>query len=173
MSITTTALFVCLDDFAKTFEAWERERLIPITRKRQRKGKLSLGEMLFHLSPFKDFKHVWLHGAEREYGCRAHTAPFCAVRSADAQSFRRDSTKLAVRTNPRIRRNRTFKAFAARGHSTMGWFFGLKLHVMMNHRGELITPGNTDDCARRADMEGKLLADKGCISKKLFARLWD
>ena len=47
MSISTTVLFVCLDDFAKTFEAWERERLIPNGRKRRRKGKLSLGEALF------------------------------------------------------------------------------------------------------------------------------
>jgi hypothetical protein len=56
MSLSTTALYCCLADFAETFEDWERQRLILTTRKRQRKGKLSLGEMLFHLSPFKDFK---------------------------------------------------------------------------------------------------------------------
>ncbi len=42
--------------------------------------------------------------------------------------------------------------------------------------GRVITPGNTDDRAPLAEMaaglEGKLLADKGYISKKLFARLW-
>jgi hypothetical protein len=50
----------------------------------------------------------------------------------------------------------------------------------MNNRGELmaikITPGNTDDRAPLPDMvaglEGKLLADKGYISQKLFAKLW-
>lgn len=40
-----------------------------------------------------------------------------------------------------------------------------------------VTPGNTDDRAPLAEMvaglEGKLLGDKGYISKKLFARLWD
>ncbi len=61
MSITNTALFVCLDDFAKTYEDWERHRLIPSGRQRLRSGKLTLGEslfimVLFHLSPFKDFK---------------------------------------------------------------------------------------------------------------------
>ena len=53
-------------------------------------------------------------------------------------------------------------------------------HVVMNHRGELmaikITPGNVDDRAPLAEMadglEGKLLADKGYISKKLFTKLW-
>ena len=205
MSITTTALFVCLDDFAKTFEAWERERLIPTTRKRRRKGKLSLGEMLFvmvlfHLSPFKDFKHFWMHGVEQKYRDHFGDLPsygrFVALMprlfaplavlihslSGDETGlYIADSTKLAVCANPRISRNRTFKGLAARGHSTMGWFFGFKLHVVMNHRGELmavkITPGNIDDRAPLADMvaglEGKLLADKGYISKKLFAELWD
>lgn len=205
MSITITALFVCLDDFAKTFEAWESKRLIPTTRKRQRKGKLSLGEMLFimvlfHLSPFKDFKHFWVHGIEQKY--RDHFgdlpsygrfvalmprlfAPLAVLMHSlsgeETGIYVADSTKLAVCANPRISRNRTFKGLAARGHSTMGWFFGFKLHVLMNHRGELmavkITPGNTDDRAPLPDMvaglEGKLLADKGYISKKLFAELWD
>ena len=205
MSITTTALFVCLDDFAKTFEDWERERLIPNGRKRRRAGKLTLGEMLFimvlfHLSPFKDFKHFWVHGVEQKYrDCFGDLpsygrfvalmprlfAPFCVlIHSLSGEQtgiYIADSTKLAICANPRISRNRIFKGLAARGHSTMGWFFGFKLHVVMNHKGELmavkITPGNTDDRAPLekmvAGLEGKLLADKGYISKKLFARLWD
>ncbi len=72
MSITNTALFVCLDDFAKTYEDWERHRLIPSGRQRLRSGKLTLGEslfimVLFHLSPFKDFKHYWIYGVEQKY----------------------------------------------------------------------------------------------------------
>ena len=204
MSITTTALFVCLDDFAKTFEAWERERLIPSDRKRRREGKLSLGEMLFimvlfHLSPFKDFKHFWVHGVEQKYrACFGDLpsygrfvalmprlfVPLCvlihSLSGEETGIYIADSTKLAVCANPRISRNRTFKGLAARGHSTMGWFFGFKLHVVMNHKGDLmaikVTPGNTDDRAPLQDMvaglEGKLLADKGYISKKLFNRLW-
>ena len=204
MSITTAALFVCLDDFAKTFEAWERERLVPRTRKRQRKGKLSRGEMLFimvlfHLSPFKDFKPFWVHGVEQKYrdcfGDLPSYGRFVALMprlfaplallmhsmSGDETGiYVADSTMLAVCANPSISRNRTFKGLAARGHSTMGWFFGFKLHVVMNNRGELmavkITPGNTDDRAPLpqmvAGLEGKLLADKGYISKKLFDKLW-
>lgn len=205
MSLTTRALFVCLDDFAETFEDWERNRLIPSGRKRQRAGKLSLGEMLFimvlfHLSPFKDSKHFWVHSVEQKYrDCFGDLptyarfvalmprlfAPFCvlihSLSGEETGIYIADSTKLAVCANPRINRNRTFKGLAARGHSTMGWFFGFKLHVVMNHKGEpmaiKITPGNTDDRAPREEMvaglEGKLLADKGYISRKLFARLWD
>ena len=65
MTPNITALFCCLDDFAKLYEDWERHRLLPssATRQRRRPGKLTLGEMLFimvlfHLSPFKDFKRL-------------------------------------------------------------------------------------------------------------------
>ena len=62
----------------------------------------------------------------------------------------------------------------------MGWFYGMKLHVIINDRGEItalkITPGNVDDRAvmetMTTDLKGKLFADKGYISKKLFDSLW-
>ena len=154
---------------------------------------------LFHLSPFKDFKHFWFHGVEQKYrDCLGDLPsygrfvtlmlrlfmPFCVLMhclSGEKTGFYvADSTKLAVCANQRIYRNRTFEGLAVRGHSTMGWFFGFKLHVVMNHKGQLmaikITPGNVDDRALLEEMieglEGKLVADKGYISKTLFARLW-
>lgn len=94
-----------------------------------------------------------------------------------------DSTKLVVCHNRRIRRNKVFKGLATRGKSSMGWFYGFKLHLIVNEHGQLvsffITPGNTPDnnletvskLAKR--LQGKLFGDRGYISKDLFAALWD
>jgi hypothetical protein len=93
-----------------------------------------------------------------------------------------DSTKLVVCHNRRIRRNKVFKGLAARGKSSMGWFYGFKLHLIVNEHGEIIsffiTPGNVPDnnietvikLARK--MQGNLFGDRGYISKDLFAALW-
>jgi len=60
-----------------------------------------------------------------------------------------DSTKIVVCHNKRINSNKVFKNLAARGKSTMGWFYGFKLHLIINDNGEILmcqlTPGNTDD----------------------------
>lgn len=59
-----------------------------------------------------------------------------------------DSTKIAVCHNKRIYRHKVFDGIAQRGKSNMGWFFGFKLHAIINHKGELVsvkvTAGNTE-----------------------------
>jgi hypothetical protein len=91
-----------------------------------------------------------------------------------------DSTQLAICHNRRIHRHKTFEGLAARGKTSMGWFYGLKRHLVINHKGEImalkITPGHTADSAVLADitrrLTGKLYADKGYIGKELFPTLW-
>ena len=90
-----------------------------------------------------------------------------------------DSTALAVCHNRRIRQHKVFAGIAQRGKTSLGWFYGFKVHVVVNDRGELLgvqlTPGNTDDrkpvpaLARR--LYGKLFGDKGYLSQALFRRL--
>jgi hypothetical protein len=88
------------------------------------------------------------------------------------------STKISVCHNKRIRRNKVFKDVAGRDKSTIGWFFGFKLHLVCNEKGLLLyfklTKGKVDDRNQDVlnvltkDLFGKLFADKGYISQPLF-----
>ena len=91
-----------------------------------------------------------------------------------------DSTSIAICHNKRIQRNRVFQGIATRGKSTMGWFFGFKLHLVVNDQGELLafqlSKGNTDDRKPMPvliqELTGKLFGDRGYISKELFETCW-
>ena len=86
-----------------------------------------------------------------------------------------DSTRLRVCDNKRISSHRVFAAAAERSKTSMGWFYGFKLHLLINDKGEILnvelTPGNTDD--RRPlpkfaeGLHGSLYADRGYISKDI------
>jgi hypothetical protein len=90
-----------------------------------------------------------------------------------------DSTKIAVCHIIRAKRNKVFDGKAKHGKGTMGWFFGFKLHLIVNHLGEIlsvkITEGNVDDRKPVTDMAasltGKLYGDKGYLSKALTGEL--
>lgn len=97
-----------------------------------------------------------------------------------------DSTCIPVCHNKRIYRvkeHRVFKDRAEIGKSTMGWYFGFKLHLLCNEKGELLnfvlTKANVDDRNEMVfkqfneNLFGKLYADKGYISKELFDSLWN
>jgi hypothetical protein len=204
MNIDITALFCCLDDFCQLYEAAAAQRLLPAPGQRRREGKLCLSEMmfimaLFHVSEFKHFKVFYIYGiAQKHRACFAELPsyprfvalmprlllPFSllihALRGEETGIYFADSSKLAVCHNRRISRHRVFDGLAERGKTTMGWFFGFKLHIIVNHKAEImavkITPGNVDDRkpvkAMVAGLKGKLYADKGYISKALFEDLW-
>ena len=124
--------------------------------------------VLFHLSPFKHFKAFYHYGIGQQYrayfGDLPHYDRFISLMprlfvpltvllhslsGEPSGVYFADSTKLAVCHNRRIHRHRVFKGLAARGKTSMGWFYGLKLHFVINHKGQImalkITPGNTAD----------------------------
>ena len=91
-----------------------------------------------------------------------------------------DSTPIAVCHNRRIRSHRVFEGVAKRGRSSLNWLFGFKLHTIINNQGELLacnpTLGNVDDRTAVPELVknlfGKLIGDKGYLSKALFAELF-
>jgi hypothetical protein len=92
-----------------------------------------------------------------------------------------DSTALRVCHNRRIARHKVFLDMAARGQSSTGWFYGFKLHLVVNDRGDILafqlTPGNVDDRVPvpklAATLFGKLFGDKGYLSTPLFKTLFE
>lgn len=204
MCITT--LFCKFDDFCKEFESdWNKILLSSGSTTRNRHGKLSLSERmtiftLFHQSNFRTFKHFYKNFIEKNmkeyfpalisYERFVALMPSMLIPMTLFVYSQRgkctgisyiDSTKLAVCKNIRIPRNKVFKDIAKRGKSSVGWFFGFKLHLIINDKGEIlafhISTGNIDD---RIPVElmsrglfGKLFGDKGYLSQKLFKNLMD
>lgn len=197
MDIVT--LFCDVDDFCEEYEAKAQERLADKTR-RNRKYRLSKSEIMtiliyFHASNYRNFKHYYL-----EYICKylndhfpnlvsynrfVEIGPKVALELSAFFTSRLepctgisfiDSTKIAVCNNKRISRNKVFEGVAAMGKSTMGWFYGFKLHLIVNDKGglvrALVTPGNVDDRnpvpKMTANLFGKLFGDKGYIKQPLF-----
>jgi hypothetical protein len=87
-----------------------------------------------------------------------------------------DSTSLKVCHNRRIHSHKVFEGCARRGKTSVDWFFGFKLHLVINDSGELLnarlTPGNVDDRRPVPEMVKKLFGDKGYISQPLFETLY-
>jgi IS5 family transposase len=92
-----------------------------------------------------------------------------------------DATSLKVCHNLRISQHGTFRGTARRGKSSTGWYYGFKLHLAINEKGEILgfylTAANVDDRATAdwvtQDLWGELIGDKGYLSKDLFAKLME
>jgi transposase len=198
-------LFVHVDDFCQTFlPALEQYLLSSGAVKRRRGRSLSISEVMtilihFHQSHYRNFKayyceHVLPHLCEEFPNLVSYTRfvdfipsalmPLCAyfrqscLGDCTGVSFI-DSTSLDVCLNQRIASHKVFAGLAGRGKTSTGWFFGFKLHLVINDRGELlnvvVTPGNVDDrkpvpqLVRR--LFGKVFGDKGYISQPLYELL--
>lgn len=204
MRLAITEIFCFVDDFSKIFLEYQKHKLIGTTKLKKYRGKMSLGEMLtimimYSHSPCKCFKHYYKYYIIPYYQkdfpnlisynrfveympslLFPLTIMLHCLQGKKTGHYYLDSTKLAVCHNKRIYSHKVFKGFAARGKTTMGWFFGLKLHLIINHTSEVIavkiTKGNVDDRkplhVMTADLIGNLYADKGYIGKEHFVRLY-
>jgi len=204
-----TEIFCSIDDFCNVFEPALFKKLISSGKKtRNRKFTMSTSEILtitvlFHLSGHRTFKHFYLFYVQKHLQnefpntlsynrfvelMQSNMLPLtlymktACLGECTGISFI-DSTPIRACKNKRIHANKVFKGIANTGKSTMGWFYGFKLHIIVNDKGELldfmITQANVDDrFALKTDnflkkLFGSLYADKGYISKELTSILFD
>ena len=197
-------LFCKVDDFCQAYENESQRRLLQSEKQRkEREIKMILSEMMtivlrFHFSCYRHFKgyytrHVWKNMKGMFPGLLSYSrfiqlmprilaAIIVFLKTLKGKSRGLsiiDSTSIKVCHNKRIGRNRVFEGLATRGKSTMGWFFGFKLHLIINDQGEIIewavTRANVDDRKPvpflTQNLTGKLFGDKGYISQDLFEQL--
>jgi len=201
-------VFCQIDDFCKDFESFWHKQLLPGGKSLIPKCAMSLSEIMtivvfFHLSNHRTFKWYYKHlicdqmkdlfPKRLSYNrfvelMQSAIVPLlvytmnAGAGKCSGISFI-DSTKIGVCGNKRIKRNKVFKDLAQMGKSTCGWFYGFKLHLIINDEGEIlsfcITPGNCDDRDPQVianltkNLFGKLFGDKGYISQNLFDKLWE
>lgn len=199
---TLIELFCSVDDFWKAFKLEWDKSLIASSR-RGPEPELSFSELmviviLFHQSHFRNFKHFYLDYVscflKKEfpklisysrfvYLMKNIFVPLFAYLLYNLGAITGiafvDSTKIQICHNKRIRRNKVFAGLAKRGKTTTGWFYGFKLHLIVNEVGEILafqlTPGNVADISMLEKLSkglvGKLFGDKGYISADIGAKL--
>jgi hypothetical protein len=197
-------IFCFIDDFCKGFEQYSKGYFLGNpARKRKRACHMSLSEIMTililfqfsHYRTFKDFYYSCLIPHYKtafpklvSYNRFLELIPYAImpmiilllnIPGKKTGKYFTDSTKLFVCDNLRINRHKVFEGFAKRGKTSTGWFFGFKLHLIINDKGELmsfrITPGNKDDrCViekMSKGLQGWLFGDKGYISKDISEKL--
>lgn len=198
-------LFCAVDDFMLSFAPQMKATQLAAGKQRQRSGQLCPSEIMtllihFHQSHYRTFKayyteHVQIHLTSEFPNLVSYTRFVALIPSmmlpllaylhsrygaCTGISFI-DSTSLQVCHPKRISQHRVFAVDAKRGKSSMGWFFGFKLHLAVNDQGDLLacclTPGNVDDRKPVPDMakrlRGKLIGDRGYISIALTELLFE
>lgn len=202
-------IFYEIDEFCKQYEKqFEKRLLTDGSGKRNRKFSLTASEVMtiivyYHQSGYKtfkdyyekhvlrymtnDFKHLVSYNRFVELRQKVifpllMFSQLNVVRSCTGISII-DSFALKVCHAKRISSHKVFSGFAQRGKTSVGWFYGFKLHIIINHIGEIIafylTPGNVADNNETVLIRvtkalfGKLFGDRGyLVNEELFKKLY-
>lgn len=198
------SVFCRIDDFCQVFEKFYQQRLISDGKKhRNRKTNLSLSEVMtilvmYHASSYKNLKAFYLKEICRNYRTEflglvsyqrfVQLQSRCVMplffylltcRGEDTGISFIDATAIKVCHNLRIPAHQVFRDCAKRDRASTGWYYGFKLHLAVNEKGEIlgfyVTAANVDERKPTdwitKDLKGVLVGDKGYISKDLFAKL--
>jgi hypothetical protein len=205
MKTNLVEIYYLADEFCKAFDKMLKTHQIDDNsgkKRRNKPAKLNNAEVitiliLFHLGGFRNLKHFYINYVQKhlqqEFPQTVSYNRFVELQQkvlfpmtiflktlrmgkTTGISFI-DSTPIRVCKNKRINSHKVFKGIAKLGKSTIGYFYGFKLHLVVNDMGEIInfviTPANVDDREPLKDKNfiknlfGKLFADKGYISQKL------
>jgi len=210
MNTNIVEIYYIIDEFCKEIErTMEGHQLVKKTSNKTRKRAFTMSDseiitimILFHQSHCRDIKYFYINYIMNH--CKEdfpHTVSYnrfvelqekallpmviflqlCCLGKCTGISII-DSTPIRVCHIKREKSHKVFKGIATKGKSTIGWFFGFKLHLVINDKGEiiefLITQAHIDDREPLKDRRfhdklfGKLFGDKGYICKDLFEKLF-
>ena len=158
------AIFCDTDDFCKAYEEYCRNKLLMDKEEVVPRPRISLNEIMtilimYHMSEYKTFKwyyikHVMVHQRKDfpdlvSYNRFVEIMKFALVPlilytikarfgKCSGISFV-DSTTIKVCDNHRIHNHRVFSEYAKIGKSSKGWFYGFKLHLIINDKDEILS----------------------------------
>ena len=210
MTTNLVEIYYLVDEFCQGIqETIEKHQLPSNPTKKRRKRAFLMSDsevitimILFHMSHCRDLKFFYLNyikiHCKKEFPQTVSYNRFvelqqkallpmviflqsCCLGKCTGISII-DSTPIRVCHINRGYSNKVFKGIATKGKSTIGWFFGFKLHLIINDKGEiidfLITQANIDDREPLKNRRfhdkifGKLFGDRGYISQDLFEQLF-
>ena len=177
----TVEIYYLVDEFLKEYDAVIKSHSLEegaAKKRRNRKFTMSGSEVmtiliLFHFSSFRDLKHFYLFVRSHMKSDFPHTVSYnrfvelerkvCiplavflkmkALGQCTGISFI-DSTPIRSCHIKREKQHKTFKEFARKGKSTLGWFYGFKLHLIINDKGELLRfSSDSGQCRRQIPLE--------------------
>lgn len=200
-------LFLEIDDFCMVFDQWIEAHSNKDFPRPRFEGIMHTSEILtiivfYHFSGYKCFQYYYQELVQQELksyfpkqvGYKRflqlisksipHLYVFIKWKSMFSERtgiYFIDSKKLPVCHNRRIHNHQVFKGLAARGKTSTGWFYGLKLHLVVNNIGQIMnftfTSGNVSDSNPEVlrhvlfKLKGNCYGDKGYLSK-IFTELY-
>ena len=203
-------LFIEIDDLLKAYEAYESKKTIGLFSRpnKTREPSLNGSEIAtilvgYHLSGYRNFEYYYKQvilgqyksyfPVELSYNRFVQLIPrvlpvialwslHSCAKSLHTGYYFIDSKKLQVCHLRREKSHKVFKDYARKGKTSTGWFYGLKVHLVINHLGQIVsfsfTPGNVADNNQKllqqliGNLKGYIVGDKGYYTK-LFETFYE
>jgi len=192
-----TELYSFIDDFCTIYSEYEKNKLLPSQKQRNRSCQMALSEqitimIMFHSSHAKNFKYFYKTYIEyihqNDFPNALSYSRFVGLMprlfmpfnilihllfGQETGTYFVDATTIKACHNKRRYSNKVFQGLAKHSKSSMGFFYGFKLHVIINNKGEImalkVTKENVDDRVPVAELTknltGIIAADKGYTNK--------